>query len=43
VWCLSYKAHVRGKALPDSARVVYFHGEPKQNDVGDAWVRDNWR
>jgi hypothetical protein len=41
-WCLSYKAHVRGKALPDSASVVYFHGEPKMNGVGDAWVRENW-
>lgn len=40
---LSYKVHVRpaGK-LPGTARVVYFHGNPKQPDLDESWVRDNW-
>ena len=29
----SYKRHVRGKALPADARVVYFHGQPRPWDI----------
>ncbi len=36
---VSYKAHCRGKGLPEGARVVAFHGKPKQNEVTDDWVR----
>lgn len=35
----SYKYHCRG-GLPDSAKVVCFHGLPKPNQVNDQWVVD---
>jgi hypothetical protein len=40
---LSYKVHVRGHALPPVARIVYFHGEPKPNEVDEAWVKEHWQ
>jgi hypothetical protein len=41
--CLSYKAQVRGKPTGiNGARVVYFHGEPKQNSAIDPWIAANW-
>ena len=36
----SYKYHCQ-KALPEGAKVVCFHGEPKPHDVNDQWVRDS--
>ncbi|RLB67681.1 MAG: hypothetical protein DRH08_03015 [Deltaproteobacteria bacterium] len=33
----SYKYHCR-QGLPDDARVVCFHGNPKPNQVSDEWV-----
>ncbi|MBZ9759486.1 hypothetical protein LB553_01115 [Mesorhizobium sp. CA8] len=38
----SYKAHVREFGLGD-ARIVYFHGRPKQPDLNEAWIKENWR
>ena len=40
---LSYKVHIRGKGVPRSCRIVYFHGKPKMNNVGDDVVWDNWK
>lgn len=41
---VSYKAHVRGKPFPSKAKVIYFHGKPKQHELGhEPFVRDNWR
>lgn len=31
---VSYKEHVRGRGVPDNARVVCFHGDPKPRDIG---------
>lgn len=30
---ISYKNHVRGRSLPENARVVCFHGRPRPRDV----------
>ncbi len=35
---VSYKYHARN-GLPEGAKVVCFHGEPKPGQVQDAWVR----
>lgn len=37
----SYKVHVVPTGLQD-ARIVYFHGEPKQHILNDAWIKENW-
>lgn len=34
----SYKYHCVGVGVPRGARVVAFHGQPKQRDVADSWV-----
>jgi hypothetical protein len=40
---LSLKAHdVRGRGL-QSARIVYFHGNPKPNELDLPWVKEHWR
>lgn len=42
-WVRSYKIHCQGMdSYPDDCRVVVFHGEPKPDQVPDAWVHDNW-
>ena len=41
-WVASFKHHCRG-GLPDEAKVVAFHGQPKCNEVHDEWVKQNWR
>ena len=36
----SYKYHVRGNGLPDDARIVVFHGDPKPDQVkGETWFQ----
>jgi hypothetical protein len=42
---ISYKAHVAKQGrLPANAKIVYFHGHPKPNELPHVpWVRDNWR
>lgn len=41
---VSYRAHMRGKTLPKSPRIVYFHGELKPPDLLDKpLIRDNWK
>lgn len=41
---LSYKAHIQPSGvLPSTAKLVYFHGRPKQTDLrGVPWVDENW-
>lgn len=39
---VSYKYHCQN-GLPNNARVVAFHGEPKPADVRDEWVRQAWQ
>ena len=42
-WCLSYKAHARAyPAALEAARVVYFHGEPKQDKAPEDWIKTHW-
>lgn len=39
---ISYKAHAKNKGLGD-ARIVYFHGDLKANQLGHVgWVRRHW-
>lgn len=37
----SYKHHCR-EGLPNGARVICFHGEPRPHQVHTPWMRDNW-
>ena len=40
---VSYKAHA-ARGLPPSARIVYFHGNPKPNELSHLpWVKESWR
>lgn len=41
-WCASYKFAVQGKGLPEDCRTVHFHGRPKQGDVEESFVKENW-
>lgn len=41
-WVVSYKKHGR-RSLPAGAKVVVFHGSPKPHEVGESYVRENWR
>lgn len=38
---VSYKLDVRPNGL-NGARIVYFHGKPKPNELDLDWIRDNW-
>lgn len=38
---LSYKVHVKGHPLGD-ARIVYFHGPPKQHQLTEDWAVRAW-
>lgn len=41
---VSFKAHVAKQGLGNKARIVYFHGNPKMQDLMHLpWVRENWR
>ena len=35
----SYKYHVRNQALPDDARVIIFHGDPKPSNCRESWYQ----
>ncbi len=39
---VSYKKHVRGRGLPEGARLVSFHGKPDPEDVDDEFVKQCW-
>lgn len=39
---VSYKNNCQ-KGLPQNSKVVLFHGKPRNKDVHDNWVKDNWR
>lgn len=41
---VSYKIHVRGRQLPDNARIVCFHGSPRPKDVAasEPWMAEHW-
>jgi hypothetical protein len=40
----SYKCHVRPEGLGADVRVVYFHGQPKPDELlAESWVREHWR
>lgn len=41
-WIVSYKKHGR-HGLPAGAKIVVFHGSPKPHEVGNDYVRENWR
>lgn len=38
---VSYKGHCR-EGLPESARVVCFHGSPRPHEVADEWMTRHW-
>ncbi|MDP6770850.1 MAG: hypothetical protein QF704_09170, partial [Anaerolineales bacterium] len=38
---LSYKAHIKGREkLPDDCVIVYFHGNPKQTEINEPWLKE---
>ena len=39
---VSYKADCQGQGLPDKARIVCFHGDPKPHQVKDDFIREHW-
>jgi hypothetical protein len=40
---LSYKAHVRNRAFPNKASIIYFHGDPKMSDLpNEDFVKRHW-
>ena len=39
----SYKANVRGKGLPETARIVSCHGHPRPHQIKDKWIKDYWK
>ena len=39
---VSYKVHVKDRDLGD-ARIVYFHGKPKPNNLDLDWIQENWK
>ena len=43
-WVLSYKVDkLHTEPLPDTAKVVCFHGPPKNHEVDDEWVKELWK
>ena len=40
-WFPSYKASKCQEAIPDGARAVIFHGQPRPHEVG-GWVKEKW-
>ena len=38
----SYRRHIMKKGLPESCRIVTFHGKPRPHEVKDKWVMENW-
>jgi len=40
---VSYKNHVRKqKTLPDNARLVSCHGNPRPHEINESWVKEHW-
>lgn len=40
---LSFKLQTDRKSVPATARIIYFHGDPKPSELMDRpWVRENW-
>lgn len=42
---VSWKHEMRGRTtkLPKQARIVTFHGKPRQHEVDEPWIAENWR
>ena len=40
---LSYKRNVKGKGLPENARIVSFHGHPRPHQANDNWIKQYWQ
>lgn len=41
-WCSSYKLTFKKRGLPADCRTVHFHGQPKQGEVNEPFVMENW-
>ena len=42
-WILSYKVDgLHTQPVPDTAKIVCFHGPPKNHEVDDGWVKRLW-
>jgi hypothetical protein len=40
---LSYKVDIKGKAVAvPPVKIVYFHGNPKPNEIKDEWILEHW-
>lgn len=42
-WVRSYKGDCRGGMIPNGCKAVIFHGQPKNHEVKDNWVRELWQ
>lgn len=41
---LSYKNHVRGTGdIPEDARIISCHGNPRPHEIKDKWIHKYWR
>lgn len=41
-WVRSYKIHCKD-GVPENCRVVVCHGEPKNHQINDAWLKEHWQ
>lgn len=38
----SYKNHIRKKGLPENARLVSCHGNPRPHEIKEKWIKEHW-
>ena len=38
----SYKNHVRGQGLPENARIISCHGNPRPHEINESWIKEHW-
>jgi hypothetical protein len=40
----SYRRHIQGETLPDTAKIISFHGKPRPHELMNInWIKENWR
>lgn len=39
---ISYKKHVRGKGIPEKAKIISFHGYPRPHQAKEPWMENYW-
>lgn len=41
--CASYKFTVKKSGIPKDCATVHFHGQPKQGEADEVWIREYWK